>query len=193
MLELSRRILPPPEIMHVHDWQTALVPVLTKDRRLPFKTVLTIHNLAFQGSFWAYDFGLTRLPGHYFGPQGVEYYGRVNLLKGGILAADAITTVSERYAREIQTPEYGFGLDPVVREHAHKLTGILNGADYDRLEPGARRAAAGEVHARRSLRQSAPAARRSCASSASPPSPKARSSPWSRASPRKRESTSCCR
>lgn len=135
VLELSRRILPPPEIVHVHDWQTALVPVLTRERRLPFKTVLTIHNMAFQGSFWAYDFGLTRLPGHYFGPQGVEYYGRVNLLKGGIVAADAVTTVSERYAREIQTPEFGFGLDPVVREQAHKLTGILNGADYDVWSP----------------------------------------------------------
>lgn len=130
VMELARRILPPPEIVHVHDWQTALVPVLLKERRLPFKTVLTIHNLAFQGSFWAYDFGLTRLPGHYFGPEGIEYYGRINLLKGGLLYADAITTVSERYAREIQTADYGFGLDSVVREQSPKLTGILNGADY---------------------------------------------------------------
>jgi starch synthase len=129
VMELARRILPPPEVVHVHDWQTALLPVLIKERRLPFKTVLTIHNIAYQGTFWAFDFGLTNLPGQYFGPQGVEFYGNMNLLKGGIVSADAVTTVSERYAREIQTPEYGFGLDAVVREHAGKLTGILNGAD----------------------------------------------------------------
>src|SRR5204863_7980347 len=109
VVELARRISPPLDIVHVHDWQTALVPVLTKDRRLPFKTVLTIHNLAYQGSFWGADFGLTNLPGSYFGAGGVEFYGNLNLLKGGILSADAVTTVSECYAREIQTPEGGAG------------------------------------------------------------------------------------
>ncbi len=136
VVELARRILPPPEIIHVHDWQTALIPVLVKDRRLPFKTVLTIHNLAYQGSFWAFDFGLTGLNGDYFAPgRGVEYFGNMNLLKGGIAYADAVTTVSDRYAREIQTPEYGAGLDPVMQEHAGKLTGILNGADYSIWNP----------------------------------------------------------
>jgi starch synthase len=130
VVELTRRITPPPEIVHVHDWQTALVPVLIKDRRLPFRTVLTIHNLAYQGSFWAYDFGLTNLPGEYFTGRGIEFYGQVNLLKGGIVFADQLTTVSERYAREIKTPEFGAGLDVVIREQAHKLHGILNGADY---------------------------------------------------------------
>jgi starch synthase len=109
--------------------------VLIKERKLPFKTVLTIHNLAYQGSFWGLDFALTNLPGHYFGANGVEFYGNLNLLKGGLLHAEAITTVSERYAREIQTPEHGAGLDAVVREQAHKLTGILNGADYDIWNP----------------------------------------------------------
>jgi starch synthase len=135
VLELARRILPPPEIVHVNDWQTALLPVLIKDRRLPFKTVLTIHNLAYQGSFWAYDFPLTRLPGQYFTAQGVEFFGNVNLLKGGLLYADALTTVSERYAREIKTQEYGCGLDSVIREQSHKLSGILNGADYSIWNP----------------------------------------------------------
>jgi starch synthase len=135
VMELSRRILPPPEIVHVHDWQTGLVPVLVKERRLPYKTVFTIHNLAYQGTFWAHDFGLTGLPGHYFGPQGVEFYGSLNLLKGALVSADAVTTVSERYAREIQTREYGFGLDAVVREQSHKLTGILNGADEKIWDP----------------------------------------------------------
>lgn len=135
VVELARRILPPPEIVHVHDWQTSLVPVLVRDRRLPFKTVLTIHNLAYQGSFWAFDFALTRLPGHYFGAQGVEFYGNLNLLKGGLLYADAITTVSERYAREINTQEYGCGLEQVIREQSYKLSGILNGADYSIWNP----------------------------------------------------------
>lgn len=135
VVELARRVLPPPQILHLHDWQTALVPVLVKERRLPFKTVLTIHNLAYQGSFWAYDFGLTNLPGDYFSPKGVEFYGSMNLLKGGILHADAVTTVSERYAREILTPEYGAGLDAVLRENAGKLSGILNGADYSLWDP----------------------------------------------------------
>src|SRR5581483_11424191 len=89
----------------------------------------------YQGSFWGVDFGLTNLPGEYFGAKGVEFYGQLNFLKGGILFADAVTTVSERYAREIQTPEFGCGLDVVMRENAHKLTGILNGADYGTWNP----------------------------------------------------------
>lgn len=135
VVEIARRISPPLDIIHAHDWQAALVPVLVKDRKLPFATVLTIHNLAYQGSFWGADFGLTNLPGHLFGARGVEFFGNLNLLKGGILFADAITTVSETYAREIQTSEGGAGLDVVVREHAHKLRGILNGADYGIWNP----------------------------------------------------------
>ncbi len=135
VVELARRAMPPPDLIHVNDWQTALVPVFIKERKLPFKTVLTIHNLAYQGSFWGIDFGLTNLPGHYFSATGVEYYGNLNFLKGGLLFADALTTVSARYAREIQNPEEGAGLDPVVREQAHKLTGILNGADYEIWNP----------------------------------------------------------
>lgn len=135
VVEIARRIAPPIDVIHVHDWQTALVPVLVKDRKLPFATVLTIHNLAFQGTFWGVDFGLTNLPGHYFGAGGVEFYGNMNLLKGGILFADAITTVSETYAREVQMPESGAGLDAVMREHAHKLHGILNGADNEAWNP----------------------------------------------------------
>lgn len=135
VVELARRAMPPPDILHVHDWQVGLIPALVKERKLPFKTVLSIHNLAYQGSFWGLDFGLTNLPGHYFGASGVEFYGNLNLLKGGIVFADAVTTVSERYAREIQTPEGGAGLDAVMREQAHKLTGILNGVDYEIWNP----------------------------------------------------------
>ncbi|MES2572069.1 MAG: glycogen/starch synthase, partial [Verrucomicrobiota bacterium] len=129
VVELARRVVPPPQIVHVHDWQTALVPALIKERALPLKTVFTIHNLAYQGRFWGIDFALTNLPGEYFSEEGVEFYGNLNLLKGGILFADHLTSVSERYAREIQSPEYGCGLDPVLRKSAEKLTGILNGAD----------------------------------------------------------------
>lgn len=135
VVEIARRISPPLDLVHVHDWQAALVPVLMKDRRLPFKTVLTIHNLAYQGSFWGLDFGLTNLPGHYFSARGVEFYGNLNLLKGGILYADLITTVSPTYAAEMQTPQFGCGLDMVIREQAHKLRGILNGADYATWNP----------------------------------------------------------
>src|SRR3954468_7859401 len=134
-VELARRMTPTPQILHVHDWAAALVPVLVADQRLPFATVLTIHHLAEQGSFWGLDFELTNLPEKYFKPAGVEYFGRLNLLKGGIVAADKITTVSERYRREILSSEGGCGLEIVLREHAHRLVGILNGADYQRWNP----------------------------------------------------------
>ncbi|PYI94582.1 MAG: glycogen synthase [Verrucomicrobia bacterium] len=134
-LELARRMTPTPQILHVHDWAAALVPVLVADQKLPFATVLTIHHLAEQGSFWGLDFDLTNLPERYFKPAGVEYFGRLNLLKGGIVFADKVTTVSERYRREMLTPEGGCELDIVLREHAHRLVGILNGADYQRWNP----------------------------------------------------------
>ncbi len=135
VVELARRMSPVPDVLHVHDWQTALIPVLVRDWALPFKTVLTIHNLAYQGSFWPYDFRFTNLPGHYFGAKGVEFFGNLNLLKAGILFADHITTVSEPYLHEIQTPASGCGLDAVIREHSAKFSGILNGADYTVWNP----------------------------------------------------------
>jgi starch synthase len=134
-LEMARRMSPTPQILHVHDWAAALVPVLVREQHLPFASVLTIHHLAEQGSFWGLDFNLTNLPERYFKPRGVEYFGRLNLLKGGIVFADKITTVSERYRREMLTPEGGCDLDIVLREHAHRLAGILNGADYERWNP----------------------------------------------------------
>ncbi|MDP9291194.1 MAG: glycogen synthase GlgA [Verrucomicrobiota bacterium] len=130
VVELAQRITPPPDILHAHDWQAALVPAFIKDRALPFQSMLTIHNIAYQGSFWGVDFGLTNLPGSYFSARGVEFHGSLNFLKGGVMYADAITTVSEHYAQEIQTPESGAGLDAVMRENSSRLTGILNGADY---------------------------------------------------------------
>ncbi len=82
-LELARRMTPTPQVLHVHDWASALVPVLVRNQQLPFATVLTIHHLAEQGSFWGLDFELTNLPERYFKPRGVEFFGRLNLLKGG--------------------------------------------------------------------------------------------------------------
>jgi len=134
-VELARRLIPAPDIIHAHDWPTALIPVFIRHRQLPFKTVLTIHHVARQGDFWGIDFGLTNLPGSWFSPTGIEFYGRVNFLKGGILHADAVTTVSELYARAIRTPESGAGLDAVLREQAGKLRGILNGTDSRNWNP----------------------------------------------------------
>lgn len=134
-LELARRLTPSPQILHVHDWAAALVPVLVREHRMPFKTVLTIHHLAEQGSFWGLDFSLTNLPEQYFSLRGLEYFGRMNMLKGGVLFADHITTVSESYRREMLSTEGGCGLDVVLREHAHRITSILSGADYARWNP----------------------------------------------------------
>ncbi|MBA3607827.1 MAG: glycogen synthase [Chthoniobacterales bacterium] len=134
-VEIARRMTPSPEILHCHDWTTALVPVLVRDQGLPFATVLSIHHLVDQGSFDSWDFALTNLPGRYFDLRGVEYFGRLNLLKGGILFADRIVVSSEPYVHQIQTPSLGEGLDIVLREHAHRLSGILGGADYRRWNP----------------------------------------------------------
>jgi starch synthase len=138
-LELARRLTPQVQILHVHDWAAALVPVFVHAQGLPFKTALTIHHMADQGSFWGLDFGLTNLPERYFTLNGVEFFGRLNFLKGGILYADRITTVSEHYRREIQTPFGGCGLDGVLRENAHRLSAILVGADYTRWNPASDR------------------------------------------------------
>jgi starch synthase len=134
-LELARRLTPSVQILHVHDWAAALVPMFVRAHHLPFATVLTIHHLAEQGSFWGLDFGLTNLHERFFTLRGVEFFGRMNFLKGGILHADRITTVSERYRREMQTAAGGCGLDGVLRENVHRLVGILHGADYARWDP----------------------------------------------------------
>src|SRR5213594_3913404 len=138
-LELARRLTPQLQILHVHDWASALVPVFVHAQGLPFKTVLTIHHVADQGSFWGLDFALTNLPERFFTLHGLEFFGRLNFLKGGILYADRITTVSEHYRREILTPAGGCGLDGVLGENAHRLTAILDGADYNVWDPASDR------------------------------------------------------
>ena len=136
-VQLARYLPWRADVLHVHEWQTALVPALVLQQReegwgKPPRTCLTIHNLAYQGIFPAHAFALANLPGQYFLPDGVgaEYYGQLNCLKSGIVCAHSLTTVSPRYAREITTEELGCGLDGVLRKHAGKVTGILNGVDY---------------------------------------------------------------
>jgi starch synthase len=116
------------DILHCHDWQAALAPVYVKFRGGP-KTVMTVHNIAFQGQFPAYLFGSLRLPPQAFAIDGVEYYGNIGYLKGGLATADAITTVSPTYAQEICTAEYGMGLDGLLRARRGIVSGIVNGID----------------------------------------------------------------
>lgn len=128
-----------PEIVHLHDWQTALTSLFILHQKLTEgwwsapRTVLTIHNLAYQGRYPRETYGFTNLPWDYFNPNGVEFFGALNCLKGGISYADYVTTVSARYAREITTPEYGELLDGALRlrQLGGSLVGILNGVDYD--------------------------------------------------------------
>jgi starch synthase len=135
VLELAHRLTPSPELIHCHDWTSALIPVFARDRQMPFRTVLTVHNLEHQGSFWSFDFALTGLPGSYFGPRGLEFYGRLNFLKGGILQADAVTLPGEAALFEAFTPQHGFGLDSVLQENRFHLYGIPHGVDYSQTNP----------------------------------------------------------
>ena len=123
------------DIVHSHDWQAALLPLLLREAEgrqhltLALKTIFTIHNIAFQGLFPSKVFARTNLPDELYNIDGLEYYSQLNLMKGGILFADRVTTVSPRYAKEIQTPEFGCGLDGVVQNRADDLVGLLNGVD----------------------------------------------------------------
>jgi starch synthase len=125
-----------PDVVHANDWHASLLPMLLSARGNPRPaTLLTIHNLAYQGSFELGEFPKLGLPD---GPQlysSLEFYGRLSFLKAGIEHADALTTVSPTYAREILTPEFGCGLDGILRQRAHRLSGILNGADYRIWDP----------------------------------------------------------
>ena len=116
------------EIVHAHDWQSGLVMPLLTD--VPAGKVFTIHNAAYQGRFPADKFELTGLPESFFDWRQLEFHGDVSFLKGGIVCADLVTTVSPRYARELLTKEYGCGLKGVFQARGDRLTGVLNGVDY---------------------------------------------------------------
>ena len=139
VLEVLR--LDPPHILHANDWESALAITFLKAQPDLYpelaatSTVLTIHNLGYQGQFSSSNWHLLNLDWSLFAPHHLEFYGKINFLKGGIVFADAITTVSPTYAEEIQAADQGFGLDGVFRERATNLTGILNGVDYDVWNP----------------------------------------------------------
>jgi len=137
----ATKILGAPDVLHCHDWQTALMPILLKtlyDEDPAFATVpcvFTIHNLGYQGLFPPEILPLLMLPWDLFTMSKLEFYGKVNFLKGAISMADFITTVSRKYSQEIQTAEYGFGLEGVLRARGNTIAGILNAVDYVSWNP----------------------------------------------------------
>jgi starch synthase len=141
VLELCRRLNYKPDIIHCNDWQTGLIPLYLKTlyRDDAFfrktRTLLTIHNLGYQGLFPASRMPMTNLGWDMFTPEGVEFYGKVNFLKAGLIAADVLSTVSETYSREILLPSDGFGLDGVLKKREQNLYGIVNGIDYGEWDP----------------------------------------------------------
>lgn len=126
-----------PDIVHVNDWHTSLLPAFLKVYGCPGdpKAVVTVHNMAFQGVGGWDDFVYSSLPWDQFSPAGAEFYGKFNMLKTAMAYSDAITTVSPSYALEIQTEEFGEGLHAVIAERAERVHGILNGIDYDEWNP----------------------------------------------------------
>lgn len=130
-----------PDVLHLNDWQTGLIPVLLRSERRadPFyartATVMTIHNLGYQGLFAPDTLTELGLGPELFHMEGLEYYGQLSFLKGGLFFSDLITTVSPSYCREIQTPEFGHGFDGILRKRRKELIGILNGIDYQQWNP----------------------------------------------------------
>jgi starch synthase len=136
-----------PQVVHANDWQTGLLPVCLREQYRPrtdfrlrlhydqVRTLMTIHNIAFQGVFWHHDLALAHLDWRLYNPQQLEYHGKISFLKAGIVFADLISTVSPTYAREIQTPYYGYGLNGVLYANRERLSGIVNGVDYSVWDP----------------------------------------------------------
>lgn len=135
------KILGPPDIFHCHDWQSAVIPVLLRSSYADdpvfqnVDTVFTIHNIGYQGLFPPDTLPLLMLSWDLFTIDKMEFWGKVNFMKGALVFADHITTVSKKYSQEIQTPEFGFGLDGVLHARSSTVSGILNGVDYDEWDP----------------------------------------------------------
>jgi starch synthase len=147
-----------PDICHAHDWQAGLAPAyLAYHGAGGVKSVITVHNIAFQGWAPAQMLGVLRLPGHAFHPGALEYYGGISSLKAGLVTADRITTVSPTYAAELMRPEFGMGLQGVIAARGPVVSGILNGVDTGVWNPGAEdlpygpKAMAGKAAARAAL------------------------------------------
>lgn len=139
-LELIKKLSKRVDILHLNDWQTALVPVILVDHNDKFYEgtglFITVHNLAYQGLFPPAVLPKIKISYHMFHMEALEFYGKVNFLKGGLMFSDLIGTVSPTYAREIQTPEYGHRLDGVLRKRSKDIVGIVNGLDYTVWNPG---------------------------------------------------------
>lgn len=141
VLSMLPRIDFKPDVIHCNDWQTGLIPLLLQaiHHDDPFysdiATVFTVHNLQYQGRFPKQAFHLLALDEHYYSPESLEFYNQVNYLKGGLVYADVLNTVSHKYAQEIQTAEMGEGLDGMLRKRGADLYGILNGLDYTEFDP----------------------------------------------------------
>src|ERR1700757_340169 len=139
-IEMAKHVWTP-DVFHCNDWQTAMVPALLRSsyaddpvvKDIP--VVFTIHNIGYHGVFPPEALGRAGIPQGLFHPGGIEFFGNANFLKGGLIYSDYLTTVSRKYAQEIQTPEFGFGLDGVIRSRADRLVGILNGVDYAAWSP----------------------------------------------------------
>jgi len=125
-----------PDIVHCNDWQTALIPALLAQHEHKPASVFTIHNLAYRGLFSYQIFTELGLPDEHWHHEKLEFYDQLSFMKGGLAFADAITTVSQSYAKEIQTPEFGCGLEGVLQSRSKDLTGVLNGIDMDEWNPG---------------------------------------------------------
>ena len=125
-----------PQVIHAHDWQAGLVAAYVKyGPSATLKTVMTVHNMAFQGTFGADIFAQMRLPAHAFSMEGVEYFGGVGYLKAGVECADVVTTVSPTYSAEIRTPAFGMGLEGLLNNRSGTVFGVLNGIDMDAWNP----------------------------------------------------------
>jgi len=137
----AAKVLGVPQVFHCHDWQSALVPVMLRTLYAEdpafrdVATVFTIHNMGYQGLFPSDTLPLLMLPWELLTISKMEFFGQVNFLKGALVYSDYVTTVSKKYSQEIQTSEYGFGLEGVLRDRASTVTGILNGVDYDEWSP----------------------------------------------------------
>jgi starch synthase len=141
IIEMCKELNFRPDIIHCNDWQTSLIPLYLKTLYKSDKffentaTLLTIHNLGYQGLFPPEELYITNLGWDLFTPEGIEFYGKINFLKAGLLSAEILTTVSPTYSREILKVEYGFGLDGVLRVRESDLYGVINGIDYDEWNP----------------------------------------------------------
>ena len=124
-----------PDVVHCNDWQTGLVPALLSLEDYRPSSVFTIHNMAYQGVFPRSAYNLLNLPGQLWHPDGLEYHDMLSFIKGGLSYCDWITTVSPTYAQEIQTPEFGYGLEGLLAHRQHTLSGIINGIDTEIWNP----------------------------------------------------------